>query len=59
MRILITVDLDDADLAAAYDGSTPDWPDMEASVAARLDEAGYFGPTNLPVRGSLVAMTDL
>lgn len=58
MRVLITVDLNDKDLAAAYDGS-PDWADMEASITARLGEAGYFGPTNMPVEGVVIGMTDL
>lgn len=59
MRVLIALDLRDDDLSTAYDGEPADWQDVEASVAARLTEAGYFGVHGEPVRGSLLAVVDV
>lgn len=56
MRVLIALDLNDDDLTEAY-GSDVVQNDMVESLAARLgDEAGYFGPSNVPVRGRLVSL---
>lgn len=64
MRILIAIDLNDDDLTDAYNfEQTPpsanpwghEWDDLLASIDARLDEAGYMGRENVPVRGRLVA----
>lgn len=66
MRVLIAVDLNDDDLSQAYgaDVRTTDavagagWDDLCASLDARMDEAGYFGRHNMPVRGRLLAAAD-
>lgn len=65
MRVLVAVDLDDNDLTDAYGYDLRDrnlgheWDDIHASIAARLGEAGHFGPTNTPVRGRVVAVGDV
>lgn len=57
MRVLVAIDLNDADLDEAYGASrtlTPDvWSDVRASLDARLTEAGYFGDMSYPVRGAV------
>lgn len=67
MRIAIILDLHDEQLADAYGfGETPDahawgeeWDDAVAALDARLSEAGYFGPHNLPVAGRVVGAANL
>lgn len=70
MRILLALDLNDADVAEAYPsdpnrtGWASEWDDLAASVAARLGydgtgEAIYAGPHDTPVRGRMVAMCDV
>lgn len=66
MRLLIAIDLNDDDLTEAYGISPADglgmgheWGDMLASLAVRLEEAGYFGRDNHPVRGHLMSACDV
>jgi hypothetical protein len=63
MRVLIALDLSDTDLVEAY--GTADLTDPAAqddlilSLAARLEEAGYFGTLSTPVAGRVVAVGDV
>jgi hypothetical protein len=63
MRVLIALDLSDTDLAEAY--GTADLTDPAAqddlilSLAARLEEAGYFGTLSTPVAGRVLAVGDI
>lgn len=65
MRVLIAVDLNDADLTEAFGYNLMEtnlgreWDDIVDSIAARLDEAGYMGPDGMPVRGTLVAACEV
>jgi hypothetical protein len=59
MRILIALDLNDDDLTEAYEGQPISWRDMRASLDARLEEAGYFGSINHPVRGTVLGLADV
>lgn len=63
MRVLIALHLDDHDLREAY--GTADLADPAAqddlvlSLAARLEEAGYFGTLSHPVRGRVLGVGDV
>lgn len=63
MRVIIALELSDEDLTEAYgtaDLTDPtDQDDLLRSLAARLEEAGYFGPVNMPVRGEVLAVGDV
>jgi hypothetical protein len=63
MRVLIALDLADLDLAEAYgtaDLTNPDdQDDLVRSLAARLEEAGYFGTLSTPVTGRVLGVGDV
>lgn len=64
MRVLIALDLNDEDLAEAYDGAPVDADDLRLGLRARLGydgtgEAIYCGRGDMPIRGQMLSAQDV